>query len=169
MTAQELGRDRVKGAEPRHAFGDGACQQHDALAHFACCLVGEGHRQDFVRAGLARRDHVRDAGRQNAGLASTSAGEHQHGAIERLDRLALLGIERGEIGRRATGRSRARPGGNAAGLRRVIGFEGLAALVRRSRTRGGKAGQTRAPVRIATRIGLLPMWGFKSAMSPAVS
>ena len=100
-----------------------------------------------MRAGLPRRNHVRDAGRQNAGLAGAGAGEHENRTVERLHRLALLGIERGEIGR-PTRRSRARPRGNAAGLRRIFGFEGLAGIVGKSRARSGKAGQTRAPVPI---------------------
>ena len=44
-----------------------------------------------------------DAGGEHAGLAGAGAGQHEQRAVERLDRLALLGIERVEI---VAGRSR---------------------------------------------------------------
>ena len=44
---------------------------------------------------------MRDPRRQHPGLADAGAGEHQHGAVERLDRRELLGVEAAEIGRDA--------------------------------------------------------------------
>ena len=79
----------------------------DALLHLARRLVGEGDGEDFRRPGAAETEDVGDARGQHAGLAGAGAGEHQHRAVERLDRLALLGIEPGEIGR-ARRRARAR-------------------------------------------------------------
>ncbi len=43
---------------------------------------------------------MRDAGRQNPRLAGAGAGEHEHRPVDRLDGLALLGIEPVEIARR---------------------------------------------------------------------
>ena len=42
-----------------------------------------------------------DAGGEHARLAGAGAGQHQQRAVERLDRLALLGVERVEIMARA--------------------------------------------------------------------
>ena len=55
---------------------------------------------------------MRDARGQHARLAGPGTGENQNRPVERLDRVALLGIEPGQIGR---GRRRARPCGDAAG------------------------------------------------------
>ena len=63
---------------------------------------------------------MRNAGGEHARLAGAGAGQHQHGTIQRLHRLALLGIEAVEITCPAVRRGpRAR--GNAAGSRLVIG------------------------------------------------
>ena len=59
---------------------------------------------------------VRDAGGQHARLAGSGAGEHQHRPVERLDRLALLRVEVGEIGRGA-GAERTRGNTARGGLR----------------------------------------------------
>ena len=58
-------------------------------------------------------EDVRDARGQHARLAGAGAGQHQHRAVECLDRAALLGVEVGEIVARPTRGQRAR--GNAAG------------------------------------------------------
>ena len=44
-----------------------------------------------------------EPGGEHSGLAGTGAGQHQHRAVERLDRLALLGIEPFEIRRTEAG------------------------------------------------------------------
>ena len=59
----------------------------------------------------AEIEDVGDAGGEHAGFAGSGAGQHQHRPVQRFHRLALLGVEVGEIGRRA-GAERAR--GNAA-------------------------------------------------------
>jgi hypothetical protein len=79
MAAQQLGRDRVEGAEPRHALGHWADEVADALLHLARRLVGEGDGEDLRGEGAAGRDEMGDAGGQHAGLAGAGAGEHQHG------------------------------------------------------------------------------------------
>ena len=57
---------------------------------------------------------VGDAGGQHARLAGAGAGQHQHRAVQRLDRLALLGVEAVEIGRAGPAR-RNGAGGQPAG------------------------------------------------------
>ena len=72
---------------------------------------------------------MRDARGQHAGLAGAGAGQHQNRTIERLHRLALLGIEPVEIAR-ATGCRRTRARGNPARGRLVIGGAGVRQFVR---------------------------------------
>ena len=77
------------------------------LLHLARGLVGEGDGEDLRRTRAAEREDVGDARRQHARLAGAGAGQHQHRAVERLDRLALLRVQAREIGRRDTARARA--------------------------------------------------------------
>ena len=105
MAAQDLGRDRVEGSHPRHALDGFADNFADPFLHFARCLVGEGDGEDLPRPRAAGGEDMGEAGGQHTGLAGAGPGEHQHGPVERLDGLALLGIEPFEIGR---GRRRAR-------------------------------------------------------------
>ena len=93
MAAQDLHADRMEGAEPRHALDDLPDHRADARLHLARRLVGEGDGEDFRGARAAEREDVGDARRQHAGLAGAGAGQHQHRTVERLDRLALLGVE----------------------------------------------------------------------------
>ena len=101
MAAQDLDADRVEGAEPGHALDDLADHLADALLHLARRLVGEGDGEDFARLRAAEVEDMGDAGGQHPGLAGSGAGQHQHRAVQRLHRLALLGVEIGEIGRGA--------------------------------------------------------------------
>ena len=101
MPAQDLDADGVEGAEPRHAFDHAANQLADADLHLARGLVGEGDGENLPRPRPAQAQNMGNARRQHPGLAGAGAGEHEQRAIERLDRLALLGIERVEIARRA--------------------------------------------------------------------
>ena len=76
------------------------------------------------RPGAAEAENMGDARGQHAGLAGAGAGQHQHRAVERLDRLALLGIEPGEIGRAAARRGAGARGDAARrGRRRFGGFD----------------------------------------------
>ena len=114
VAAQYFHADRVEGAEPRHAFDDLPHHLADAVFHLARGLVGEGDGEDFRRPRPPEIEDVRDARGEHAGLAGSRAGQHQHRPVQRLHRLALLGIEVGEIGRAALP-ERAR--GDAAGNR----------------------------------------------------
>ena len=74
--------------------------------------------EDFVRPRAAVAEDVGDARGQHAGLAGAGAGQHQHRAVERLHRLALLGIEARQIlraGRRPRARGDAASGGLVLG------------------------------------------------------
>ena len=127
MGAQDAAADGVEGAEPRHAFHGLAQHLAEPQLHLPRRLVGEGHREDFAGAGAALAEDVRDAAGQHAGLAGAGAGQHQHRSVQRFHRLALLGIEAGEILRRG-GRARAR--GNAASRGLVIGNAAMGQFVR---------------------------------------
>ena len=113
MAAQNLHADGMEGAEPRHALDHLADDLADAVLHLARRLVGEGDGEDFAGPGAAEAEDVGDAHGEHAGLAGAGAGQHQHRAVERLHRLALLRIEPGEIGR-ATARRGAGARGDAA-------------------------------------------------------
>ena len=104
MAAQDLHADGVEGAEPRHALDDVADDVADAALHLARRLVGEGDGEDFTGPGAAGRQDMGDAHGEHARLAGAGAGQHQHRAVERLDREPLLGIQPGEIGRAAARR-----------------------------------------------------------------
>ena len=98
VPAQDADRERVEGAEPRHALDDAADELADARLHLARGLVGEGDGEDLVRPRPAGVEQVRDAGGQRPGLAGAGAGQHQHRAVERLDRGALRRVQVVEIG-----------------------------------------------------------------------
>ena len=118
VEAQDASADGVERAEPRHAFDRLAEHLAKPELHLARGLVGESHRQDFLRPRPALAQYVGDAGGQHAGLAGAGAGQNQHGPVQRHDRVALLGIEPGEILR---GRRGARTRSNAASHRLVLG------------------------------------------------
>ena len=101
MAAEDLDADGVEGAEPRHALDHATDQLADAEFHLARGLVGEGHGENLSRPRSAQAQNMGNARRQHPCLARAGAGQHQQRAIERLDRLALLRIERVEIARRA--------------------------------------------------------------------
>ena len=68
--------------------------------------------------GAAGGEDVGDAHGEHAGLAGAGAGQHQHRAVERLDRQPLFRIEPGEIGRAAAAacaRAAMPPGAGAGG------------------------------------------------------
>ena len=130
VAAQDLDADGVEGAEPRHALDHLADVFADPLLHLARRLVGEGDGEDFGGPRPAQAQDVRDAGGEDAGLAGSGAGQHQHRAVQRLDRELLLGVQPGEI--RGAGPCGHRTRGNAArrrgGRRRCgegIAFDGL--------------------------------------------
>ncbi len=97
MAAQDLRADRMERAEPRHAFRRIADKRRDAVLHLARGLVGEGHGQDFGRPGFTGRQNMRDARGQDSRLAGARAGEDEQGAVERLHRVALFGVQAFQI------------------------------------------------------------------------
>ena len=127
MDAQNTPGDRMEGAEPRHAFHRLAEHLAEPEFHLARGLVGEGHRQDFVRPRPALAQDMGDARGEHARLAGAGAGQDQHGSIQRLDRLALLRIEPGKILRR---RRRTGARGDAASQWLVLGNAVLGQLAR---------------------------------------
>ena len=68
-----------------------------------------------------------EARRQHARLAGAGAGQHQHRAVERLDRLPLLRVQPGEIGAGAAAAAPARQCRRGAG--RLNGIESLSQRV----------------------------------------
>ncbi len=127
VAAQDFGGDGVKGAEPAHALGAWADQRGDARLHLARRLVGEGHGENLRGPGAALRQNMGDARGQNPRLAGAGAGEHQYRPVERLDRFALFGIERGQpIGRATRGglRTRGQAAGARAGMNEIFVTEG---------------------------------------------
>ena len=156
VAAQDFRADRMERAEPRHAFAGLPRDAGDAVLHLAGRLVGEGDREDFVRAREPEREDVRDARRQHARLAGARPREHQHRPLGGLHRGALFGVEALEIARRAR-HPGARARGDAAGrgnMRRQVVLKGCAPLLR------GNC-QGLAPVR---RIAA-PMWSRRGRMS----
>ncbi len=125
MAAQDLHPDCMEGAEPRHAFHRLADHLADPQLHLPRRLVGEGHRQDFRRPGAAEAQDMGDARGEHAGLAGAGPGQHQHRSVQRLDRLALLRIEAGEIFR--VPRRGPRTRGDAASRGLVVGNAGIGA------------------------------------------
>ena len=130
VAAQDFHADGVEGAEPRHALDHLADVLADPLLHLARRLVGEGDGEDFGGAGAAEAEDMRDARGQHPRLAGSGAGQHQHRAVQRLDRKLLLGVQPRQI--RCAGTRRHRACGNAArrrGGRRCrgegIAFDGL--------------------------------------------
>ena len=127
MGAQDAPADGMKGAEPRHAFDGLAEHLAEPQLHLARRLVGEGDGEDFAGAGAAHAEDVGDAAGQHAGLAGAGARQHQHRSVQRFHRLALFGIEAGEI-LRGRGRPGARGDATCRGL--VVGDAVMGQLVR---------------------------------------
>ncbi len=65
----------------------------EPLAHLARGLVGEGDREDLVRADPEVADEVRDAEREHARLATAGARKHEQRAVGGHDSFALRGVE----------------------------------------------------------------------------
>ena len=127
MGAQDSAADRVESAEPRHALDRLAQHLAEPQLHFPRRLVGEGDREDFAGPCPALAQDMGDAAGQHPRLAGAGAGQHQYRSIQRFNRLALLGIEAGEILR---GGGRPRPRGDAARRGLVVGDAVMGQLVR---------------------------------------
>jgi hypothetical protein len=97
VQAQHARRERMKGAEPP-ALDRPAQQAGDPVAHLLRRLVGESDGQDLTGVGPAGKEQVGETSGQHPGLAGAGAGEDQDRPVERFHRLALGGVEVGEIG-----------------------------------------------------------------------
>ena len=97
MLAEDLGGDRMEGAQPAQPLGLRADQVSDPLAHLARRLVGEGDGQDFPRPSAVGRQDVGQPGGQDPRLARAGARQHQNRPVRDLDRTALFRIESGQI------------------------------------------------------------------------
>ncbi len=79
LAAQDAHARAVEGGDP-HGVRPRADQFLDALLHLARGLVGEGDREDLARVHTARAEQMRDAVRQDAGLAGAGAGDDEQRA-----------------------------------------------------------------------------------------
>ncbi len=96
VATQHAGAEGVEGAEPEaldRLLQDGA----DALAHLAGGLVGEGDGEDLAGEGAVGEQDMGEAGGEHARLAGAGSGQHQHGAVDALDGLALLGVQADQV------------------------------------------------------------------------
>ncbi len=93
MAAQKLNTDRVKRAEPRHAFDCAADQMTDTLLHFARGLVRESHGENLAWIGKAGGQNMCDTRRQNARFSRARTGKHQNRTLCRQDSLTLFGVQ----------------------------------------------------------------------------
>ena len=122
MDSQDAAADGMKGTKPRHAFHRLAEHVAEPQLHLARRLVGEGDREDFAGSRATLAQDVGDARGQDARLAGAGPGQHQHRALQRLHRLALLRIEACEVLRACRG---ACARGNTASRRLVVGNGGM--------------------------------------------
>ena len=107
MAPQDLGRDRVKGAEPAQPFGRGADLRCDPLPHLLGGLVGEGDGEDLPRFRPTGGQKMRKPCGQHPRLACPCARQHQNWPFRRLHGLPLLRIEAGgEVRTRRAGEVR---------------------------------------------------------------
>ena len=88
LDPQQAGAGGVEGHHP-HPLLDPADQLGDALAHLLRGLVGEGDREDLVRARLAGGEQVGDPVGQHPRLARPGAREHEQRPLAVGDGLAL--------------------------------------------------------------------------------
>ena len=72
----------------------------EARAHLPRRLVREGDREDLVRLDADRGDQVRDPVGEHAGLPRARARDDEQRALRVQHRLALGGVQVGEIGAR---------------------------------------------------------------------
>ena len=98
MRAQHAVAQSVESADPHAARVD---RQHrrQARHHLLGRLVGEGHRENAVRADLPGADEIGDARGQHARLAAARPGQDQRGLGGKFDGGTLFGIETGKQGR----------------------------------------------------------------------
>jgi len=82
----------VESAQPRHALDNLPDHLADAQLHLARRFICKSHRQNFPRMRAAEIEDVRDARCKHTGFPGSGAGQHQHGTVQGLHRLALFWI-----------------------------------------------------------------------------
>jgi hypothetical protein len=92
LLAEDARAGRMKRADPRPARFS-ADQRRDPLAHLACRLVGESHRQHPLGRSLALGQQVGDTVGQDAGFARAGAGQDEDWPLGREYGVALGGVE----------------------------------------------------------------------------
>ena len=140
LGAQDAYAGGVEGGDP-HALSGGTHQTGDALLHLPGGLIGEGDRQDLVRAGHPGLQHVRDTPGQHTGLARACAGHDQQRTPMVQDRLPLLRVQSGRRVRRDRGCGRGLLQNSGAGVVGILAA--LSFLPTRSRAADGGAGTFR--------------------------
>src|SRR5262245_18754520 len=96
LSAQDASAGGVEGKDPEAASARPQ-EVPQALAHLAGSLVREGNGEDLVRLRTDGVDQVRDAVRKDARLSGARAGDHEQRPFGRQHRLALSGIQVGEV------------------------------------------------------------------------
>jgi hypothetical protein len=99
LLAEDAAAGRMKGHHP-HRSDDAAEHAFEAALHLVGRLVCEGDGEDLLWLHAAGGDEVGDPVRQDARLARACAGDHEHGSLGGEHRLALGGIQVGEVGLR---------------------------------------------------------------------
>ena len=123
MPPQQPRRQRMERAEPP-ALDRPADERAHPRLHLVRGLVGEGDGEDLRRIGAAGRQDVREPRGQHPRLAGAGAGQHQHGAVDRLDRRALRLVQGVDIAAR---------GSRGPLLRRSVQVRSLPACIAPSR------------------------------------
>ncbi len=93
LPPQDTHAHAVERADPQSVRFPAEQRRHPA-AHLAGRLVGERDGEDALRADAVIGDEARQSGGEHARLARTSAGEHQHRAVDVRDGCVLRLVER---------------------------------------------------------------------------
>ena len=80
FSPKDPGKYRVKSTHPQ-VLGIRANHVLQTLAHFFCCLVGEGEGHDVKRINMLALDQVSNAKREYTGFAGTSSRYDHAGTI----------------------------------------------------------------------------------------
>jgi len=91
VLAQQSGSERVEGINPHFRARAGHKFFH-AFAHFACCFIGESHREDAPRRHAVGNQLGYAAG-YGAGFARARARYNEGGPAGAFNRFALLGVK----------------------------------------------------------------------------
>ena len=90
---QNAGTDGVEGPDPHGSLNAFSQSGFNTGHHFLRGFVGEGDRENVVRADAHRAHQVDDALREHFGLAGARSGDHQCLAVPGGDSLFLLWVE----------------------------------------------------------------------------